>query len=322
MNMQCHRRPFLCTFLIGLLTLATIQNASAGLTLAAYNIRNFNYDDRSKVPTDEPVLATLIKETKADVISVEEIVNADAFKKFIASTPSLNKYSVVLTQCGGENRQKLGILYDSTRFNLKAFIEDKRTVMSDGRERMANKQDVQVADACNTGSRPLALSWLQDKVTNTEFMIISVHLKAGGGAKNVAKRQAQLNMIKNVMNEYQQKGVKSFAIMGDFNSTEYLDRGADYTALQSLAQSMNMTDFSKDLECTAYWSNPQSGDIQLPSVLDHIIVSSTLTSQYAHQQTIAGGHCAKSGCSRQTSEELGTSYLGVSDHCPISAVME
>ncbi len=86
--------------------LVVASSSFASVKVASYNIRNF---DTTKSPTDKKELKKIIKKLKADLITVEEIVNTASFRKFVKS--ELPEYGVSLAHCGGGGRQKIGFLY-------------------------------------------------------------------------------------------------------------------------------------------------------------------------------------------------------------------
>ena len=58
-----------------LLALLASLTAQAAFTIGAYNIRNFDYDERYRIRTNKPALGSILNSLKADVMSVEEINN-------------------------------------------------------------------------------------------------------------------------------------------------------------------------------------------------------------------------------------------------------
>ena len=68
-----------------LLALVTSLSVQAAITIGAYNIRNFDYDERYRIRTNKPELTTMLANLKADVLSVEENNNTAEFALFITS---------------------------------------------------------------------------------------------------------------------------------------------------------------------------------------------------------------------------------------------
>ena len=106
--------------------------------------------------------------------------------------------------------------------------------------------------------------------------------------------------------------------MGDFNTTGFIAQDADYINFKSMLSDMNLESSSKDLACTSYWSGKNRQDnLEEPSVLDHVVYPQKLLGQTFKKVNLLS-HCKVSKCQRISSQELGTSYKKVSDHCPVT----
>lgn len=279
----------------------------AAITLGAYNIRNFDYDERYRIRTNKSELTTILKNLKADVLSVEEVVNTSEFNTFITS--KLPGYKAAISECGGAHGQHLGFIYNSATIDLLSFNEDL-SVSEPGQ-----------AGGCNSGSRPLAIALFQIKSTKQKFYGITAHLKSGSQADSILKREKQFQIIKNIVKELKSKtGVADFYIAGDLNTTEYISRGVDYKMLTKLVSELGMVDLSQNLGCSAYWWGGTDDGKEEPSLLDHLIVTPGLRKNSNEAQVHA--HCKKVSCRQATLQELGISYESVSDHCPQTATIQ
>jgi endonuclease/exonuclease/phosphatase family metal-dependent hydrolase len=296
-------------FFISALIFTISLNVLAGLKLVTYNIRNFDYDQRQRIPTDKPSLYKMIKGLNADLIGVQEIVNGQEFKNFI--TKYFPNYGVALTTCGGEHDQKLGFIYNKNKLQLTGFKQDLRL----------SKSSAGASENCQHGSRPAAIAYFYNKVDSYNLAGISVHLKSGGNAKNVTKRQYQMKVLQQIVAEIRTQKINDFVIMGDFNTTEYIFKGAVYNTFRRAIANMRLTDVAAHIQCSAYWPGRNMNDnIYEPSTLDHILVSPRIVGKRDVRKTVfANGHCAKVQCRKATAASLGVSFNGVSDHCPISA---
>jgi endonuclease/exonuclease/phosphatase family metal-dependent hydrolase len=293
--------------LLALLVLALSLPLHA-LTIGAYNIRNFDYDQRYRIQTNKPALLTILTALKVDVLSVEEINNTAEFEKFIAT--KMPGYDSELSRCGGTHGQRLGFIYNKQKVDLLSFNEDL-SISEPG-----------TPGACDAGSRPLAIALFQIKATKQRFYGITAHLKSGSDPQSVAKRQKQYEIIAKVVNELRTKtGVKDFYIAGDMNTTEYLSRGSDFVAFNNLVKSLGMVSLTDRLGCSAYWWGGTDDGIETPSLLDHVIVTPGLIKN-SGAKAKAGGHCQKVNCREVPIADLGISYEGVSDHCPITATIQ
>lgn len=291
---------------IAAVTLLALTLKAQALTIGAYNIRNFDYDERARIHTDKSVLAQVLKSANADVLSVEEINNTAEFESYIAKT--LPGYDVELARCGGEHGQHPGFVFNKKVVELVGFTEDL-TIAEPG-----------TPGGCNSGSRPAAIALFKIKATGQQFYGITVHLKSGSDANSMAKRSKQFQVLKNIVNGLKQKGVKDFYIAGDMNTTEYLSRGADYKNLTALTSDLGMTDLASNLKCSAYWWGGTDDGIEAPSLLDHILVTPGLNKKNATANVY--GHCAQVSCKAASMAQLGNIYKSVSDHCPIAATVQ
>jgi endonuclease/exonuclease/phosphatase family metal-dependent hydrolase len=296
--------------------LVSSAHSTAGLRVASYNIRNFDYDVRSHTPTNKLHLVKMINEMQADIIAVQEINEKEEFKNMITKNFA-GSYKAKLSECGGANDQKLGFIYNTNKLSLLEFKEDLRTVNPN----YNNQNQEQEQGLCYTGSRPLAIGIFKNNTTNEKIVAIAVHLKAGGRPSNIRKRFKQHKVISTIVNEFHKNGFMNVIVMGDFNSTEYIYKGEEFERFKESVQAMDMADAAKDLKCSAYWWGGSRDSKQHPSALDHILISNNLlngTTPKLHSY----GHCKKLNCKTTLEENMGVSFDEVSDHCPILAEIE
>ncbi len=285
----------------------------AKLRLATYNIRNFDYDVRSNTPTNKGHLVNIISEMNPDLMAVQEINEKREFESMI-DTFFHGTFETVLSECGGAHGQKLGFVYNTSKFKLITFKENFATV-NVNRPNQNNRKN------CHQGSRPLAIAQFKKIDTNEKIIAISVHLKSGGRPSNIQKRFKQIEQINKVVREFQEFGFKNIVIMGDFNSTEYINKGYHYDRFKNEVSSMNLTDSTSKLKCTSYWWGGTRDQMQYPSTLDHILVSTKLIGKKKFK-TFQYGHCKKLNCEISDERTMGVSFDEVSDHCPIVTEIE
>ncbi len=285
-------------------------NVAASIRLASYNIRNFDYDERSHTPTNKSFLVETIEELNADILAVQEINEKEVFKRMIEKN-FFGKYSTELTNCGGHHEQKLGFVYNTTKYTLINFEEDLRTSNPNDR-RQTQRQN------CNQGSRPLAIATFENKLTHEKIVAISVHLKSGGRPKSIQKRFQQHAIIRDVVKNLKQRGLNRIVVMGDFNSTEYILKNNNQQKFVQSVQQMDMLDSTKNLKCSAYWWGGVDDGEQYPSTLDHILVSPELLGSKSKTITTTSyGHCKALNCQVTDERFMGISFDQVSDHCPV-----
>ena len=92
------------------------QVAWAKLTIGTFNIRNFDYDERSQVYTNKPALKDILGNLKFDLLGVNEINNIAEFDKFV--TTNFSQYETQLSTCGGAHGQRLGFAFNKNKLNL------------------------------------------------------------------------------------------------------------------------------------------------------------------------------------------------------------
>lgn len=281
--------------------------AAHAITIGTYNIRNFDYDQRYRITTNKPELTTIIKNLRADVISVEEINNTAAWDKYVQS--NFSGYDTEVSRCGGEHGQRLGFLYNKTTIEMLSFNEDM-SITEPG-----------TPGSCDSGSRPLAIALFKVKATGQKFYGMTAHLKSGSNASSLQKRAQQFQILKKVINELKTKtGVKDFYFAGDLNTTEYINKGADFQMLNTTVRELGMVVVTSNLKCSAYYWGGTDDGIESPSMLDHIVVTPGLMK--GSPKVEAHGHCKKVSCREVPIKELGVSYESVSDHCPITATLQ
>ncbi|MCK5072518.1 MAG: hypothetical protein KAQ98_03770 [Bacteriovoracaceae bacterium] len=291
-------------FSICILLIVTNSYAKS-FRITTYNIRNYDKDPRLSIETNKAELIKLIKNTKSDLIAVQEIVNTDDLKKLI--TKKLPYYQIKLSECGGSARQKLGFIYNKTRLKLVKFNEDLR---------------LSISGRCSSGGRPAAIGSFKIKDSGINFTAISVHLKAGGTQSSADVRAKQYNILSKITAELTGTGRKNVVILGDFNTTDYISENQNYKRFIKFLEKNDFYDFSKNLDCTAYWWGGIEDDLWYGSILDHILATRTFLENFNRETGKTGAHCHKVNCNISTSEELGITFKEVSDHCPVTAQMD
>lgn len=275
---------------------------SSAFTVGSYNIKM--YDARPGT-TNKTELVKILTRINYDFLTVQEIVNTSSLRKLIAT--NFDKYSVVTTQCGGAGRQQIAFIYDKRKFKLKRAYDDNRIsnpFITDPRERCPSL-------------RPVLVGIFTEISTGQEFVMMGVHLKAGGHASSYRKRKIQYNELRKIIAEFKNRKQNNIILMGDFNTTGYNLRDSDYQNFNNLLTRSDMISTSEQISCSAYWTGPNTRDnIEESSVLDHVLLPKSFLGK-SQSTTRVGTHCAKVACARVSAKELGLSYKEVSDHCPL-----
>ena len=295
-------------FTILLCSLFIQISAQAARKITTYNIRMF---ESKKTPTNKKELTKVLKSLKFDVLAVEEIVNGVSFKKLIAK--KFPGYKTILTKCGGSGRQKIGFVYNPLKVKMIKSYEDNR--LSD--------PGVVVGEfGCGT-LRPALVGMFQELKTRKKFVVIGVHLKAGGNEGSYAKREKQYDILKRMVAELKRANHRNVIILGDFNTTGYNDSDSDYVKFNDMLSASRTKSVSEKLDYTAYWSGHDRTDKEEEaSILDHIVYTRGFLGYKAVSAKVAT-HCAKVRCDNTPApEELGIHYKEVSDHCPVIATFK
>lgn len=274
------------------------------VTVGTYNIRNFDYDDRSQTATNKEQLVRIILKMKTDLLAVQEINDTYTFASMIKRNLG-DQYQAMLTECGGTHDQRLGFVINTEKFKVLDFAEDLRTTLVHRQQQ----------SSCHRGSRPLAIIKLQHRQSKKKLAAISVHLKSGNRGNSIQKRYLQIKEIQKVKKELNQAGYKNIIVMGDFNTTEYYHTTQYRRKFQDHIDQMGMLNATGNLACTSYWWGNQDDGKQYPSHLDHILISSGISSKTAPK---VYGHCQKLSCRAAAESRMDVSFDEVSDHCPIA----
>ena len=282
-------------------------NSFASIKITTFNIRNF---DKKGKGTDKGELLRIINSLNSDVIAVEEIYNNRSFQKFV--NRELPEYRLLLSQCGGGGQQNLGFLYKAEKVELIKQAEDAR---------IASPDDIVPQYGCGS-LRPAMLGFFKERKTKKEFVAVAVHLKAGSGTKNYAKRWKQYNYLVKMIRSLRLANNRNIIVLGDFNTTGYDLRDQDYVKFNKMLSSTGTDTASKRISCTSYWGGKDyNDDIEEPSTLDHIVYTNNFMG-YSLKSVSVAAHCKVAQCQEVYNSVLGRSYEAVSDHCPVTALFE
>lgn len=299
--------PTVATFrsIIALLAvfLATALQASTSFKISSYNIRNFAQiegEDSSFKPLDGPTnpaaLEKTIKESQSDIMAFQEVINGQLFERLLADF--LPNHRVVMTECGGTADQKIALAYNEKVFQLERYEEEWRVALS---------------TRCNYGLRPALVTWLKHKQTKKKVAVVVVHLKAGSGDRNRATRKEQHEVLKTVLDDLQANHADEVIVLGDFNTTSYFEQTPGAVQFENFLNSNELKNTTAKVGCTSFWQGDRGDNKMWPSHLDHILHRGS--ARVSGQKSLA--HCAQSRCSPTPEDQLGASFNGVSDHCPI-----
>lgn len=295
--------------LITVLAFSFVTNA---FNMATYNIRNFDHNSAGN-GTDLNLLEKILREVNADILSVEEIKNLSKFQTFIKYR--FPTHQVLLSKCGGGGGQKLGFVINKTIFEVTGFHEDLR---------FSDVSAPKKGGGCGS-LRPAFIVSLKHKKTGLHYLVVSLHLKAGGKRSAVQRRIIQYAMVSDLINEYRfQKKYKNIAVFGDLNTVGLMANDqVEIKAFNKMLTKGGLLNMTKNIKCSAYWSGGTNDGIEDPSKLDHIFVSKEFQGMSSYPRVSVHAHCAAFKCKKfkvkRTPSYLGNtdSYKHVSDHCPV-----
>lgn len=280
-------------------------SAWADLRVGTYNIRNFDYDVREDVQTNKPELAQILFSIKFDLLGVNEINNGEELASFIKS--KMPGHQVILSNCGGRGGQSLGFIFNTKKLRLIEFKEELGITNPEGQP------------TCNGSSRPMGVGKFESLDTKEVFYAYQVHLKAGDNAEAQEKRALQYEFLKTYLKNAEAEGKKNYVVMGDFNTTGYLNRDQDYKKFSAMLNANKLSNLTSQLGCSAYWWGATDDGIETPSQLDHIVMSAGFIAlKGATPKAQVHGHCKIASCRPASIDTLGVSYQEVSDHCPLT----
>jgi endonuclease/exonuclease/phosphatase family metal-dependent hydrolase len=281
-------------------------SAQAKFKISTFNIRNY---DKKSEHTDKKALSSILNDLNSDLIATEEIYNNDSFVKFIDQ--EMPDYNLVLSRCGGGGSQNIGFVYKKSSLVLEKLIEDAAIADLSG-----------VTSYGCSSLRPALLGFFKEVVSQKKFVAIALHLKAGSGKRNFAKRNRQYKYILKMIRELRLAGHKNIIVLGDLNTTGWGKGNEDERNFLNLLSKSGTKTTSSELSCTSYWSGRnQNDDLEEPSILDHIVHSPDFMG-LSMESTYVGAHCKAAKCKQVYDSVLGSTYSNVSDHCPVTAIFE
>ena len=156
---------FLCIFLC-LINLVKSQDT---VLLSTYNLLRYDSD------TDRNVhFQKITNYIKADIYITQEFSNEDGVNNFLNNV--LN------------NSENL--------YNAATFIDISETNINQALFYNKNKFEFLSTLKIDGNPRPIMIYRLNHKITNTEFIIFNMHLKASTGSINEEKRRIQIAQLK------------------------------------------------------------------------------------------------------------------------------
>ncbi len=286
----------LLTALIGFGLMGRACDGGA-LRVGTYNVRRFGVE-----PTDMARLAEVVSNTRADLLALEEVQSEERAEE-LATRLSVGgrRFAVKLSSCGGKSAMRVGFLYDGSRLTLRDPMEFPELDPAGG-------------GSCSGGERPgFAVTAVRPR---GRVRVLAVHLVAGGEPDRVARRKEQWRLIYKIVARLREGDATPVAVLGDTNSTGYLDDAqGERTFIEREASLARMDLLTGGLACSEYWKPGPDGIA--PSLLDHVLVTPGLARRRSAR---VHGFCRELACA--PSREIPEEWRRVSDHCPVTFDLE
>lgn len=256
---------------------------------------------RSQGETDVAMLVDLLDKLDFDVLAVQEINDTARFDAALAELGKRNgrEYESAFS-VAWEHPQHVGVVARKDRVRLDA-----------------PKVHGEIA------TRPTMRAGLSARVTSTraggaDFGILVLHLASGDTSGRAALRAEQASHAAEVVAARQAEFAdRDFVVVGDLNTAK---EEAELPGLDGAMASRDsgLARQTPELGCTSYYVKSPNQPLLQPALIDHVYFASMAESDRAVPVT-AGAHCYERSCQpfESDSKANGTSYWGVSDHCPV-----
>lgn len=180
----------------------SVGSASA-VDIAAWNIENF-----PRTAETPRLVADLVTSLGLDLVAVEEIASVEAFDELVDRLP---EHEAILSShtYGDGGYQKVGFLYDRRLMQV-----DGGALLFDDQGYDFPRPPLQVHVTVDDGSHP-----------PVEFIAIVVHLKAGIGDDDRARRAAAVMALEEHVRDLVAAGEDQVILLGDFNERVDTEEG-------------------------------------------------------------------------------------------------
>jgi endonuclease/exonuclease/phosphatase family metal-dependent hydrolase len=273
-----------------------VPDKGHGLRVVTWNLRNFEGEASDH---DLDLLRTRIESLDPDVLAVQEIRDPEAFTRVVTDWGP--HWKTALSKGGGKGHQRLGIVYDARRVELRGAPREHRSMTLGGRVRPAHS------------------TYLRAREDGLDFHLVVVHLKARPSGYEM--RREQWGLLGAVLRELEPRADRDVIVLGDFNTTGP-ENGLPDSELVALDEALGASDLRRvdnPQRCSAYWDGARRDAWKEPSMLDLVFVRGFENSLPAQAQLTPGAHCAAHSCEvfRSTKSYPDPDFGGISDHCPM-----
>jgi endonuclease/exonuclease/phosphatase family metal-dependent hydrolase len=279
--------------------------AEGHLRVATWNIRFF-----PEPSTDVERTGQILGGLDADLIAVQEIadsaalasllqrVNADLARNTASRAGPGRQYRFVLADSGGHGGQYVGYVYDENAVRLT----DVETLT-----RLQMTPDL----------RPGLFARVASKRGGLDFQVIVMHTDSGTQDRDYQNRLRFLDSLQVELAGRQAEDT-DVLVLGDLNTMGRLAEGGlprvradqEIANLDERARKMGLRRLANTPACTEYYRGRGS-------LLDHILVSTTMAEVPSDAVSPVFGYCAATACEPVDPDRMPYDYIHVSDHCPV-----
>lgn len=282
--------------------------------IGAWNIRWFpdgvpgRGGKRAKA-TDVDWLACVVSWMNVDALGLAEVkspvYSEAALARWTARIDALTgeKHRVLLDDCPGSSGQHVGWLVNESR--LRATLPITHAAINPHQ------------DACASQLRPGLGVDLASR-GGLDFHAIAVHLKSGTLPRDIELRRTSLGRLDQVRAAVESRTEDTdLVVVGDFNTMGCSTcgnaerSGAEVSLMDGILSRLQrpLRRIPNDQGCSHFYQGH-------PSLLDHILVSTSMREAPATRRARVDGYCRRAKC-----ESIGDSspeaQLHLSDHCPV-----
>ncbi|WP_428754332.1 endonuclease/exonuclease/phosphatase family protein [Vibrio cionasavignyae] len=283
------------TCVVAISIFPTITHA---LTVTSWNIEwlsltpSNRFEQSKRTDADFQALSRHLKQVSPDILAFQEVDSIAAIQKVVG-----NEYTIYFSDraLSHNHKHQFNEINQYTGFAIRDTLQVKD--LPDFPLTQGNR--LRFASA-------VTLTYKGEKI-----QLLSVHLKAGCSGKysstsSCKQLQRQGKAINNWLKQVEQQG-QHYILLGDFNhNLAYRGDWLWAQMINGLTYSPRLTSQSTKASCKVQSNKNPNRTHQFRSLIDHIIVSPSLRTSPAIQNTM------------QTKDVLS---FNMSDHCPISVTL-
>ena len=257
--------------------------------------------ERARATTDTAMLLDLLDELAFDALAVQEIRDPAAFDatlRALEERTGSTYASAYTTNAQSGNAQQVGLVVRREALTLSEPLEHAEV------------------DVLGTLRAGLSARLVSAKPGGVDLSVVVLHLASGESLKRATLRAEQAKATSAIAAGLAEaSGDADVLVLGDLNTAREED---EYGALDAaFASALPLARHDNPSGCTSYYVKNKLGTLA-PSTIDQVY-SGSLGEIDKDVALASGAHCYERACAPFESDgpETGTTYWGVSDHCPV-----